>query len=539
MAPGKRQVKARRHLVCNHCHSLVDFAVSGCGKTWSETTEEGFTFQCLGCWKVDCLTAELARLTDIVKGMQSGGRVIARTTNGERTTGNMTCRKVTGEKVTIEKEGGTRGQEMREVDATGGKTNGKEMRGDVTKRKSITRTMTGRKETGKENRESGRGKVSNQGDAKRRSYSEAVIEGIENRKRGYTEKPNTRGIDKDSKKTSAKNSLESPTEFGYKCGPSKKYFKRGDLAVKQEEEYLKKYKKNLLINKPKQADKSDAVASSSQTGQEEKHRLSRKEVIWRLRERGEPITLFGETEEEAFQRLKKLEMLEPEVDKGFKNDMQTAMDEVDRVYLKEVLKSAGCDPTVARSTDVKVKDDIVSIEEILKSAESLGKGDTALDCDVILNFLKLILKKWGDALNSRDVQDKMAFRGKLTSAMHTQTVSYIKPLFRSLKTRDVDPGILVCLVDIVRFLLDRNYLKANDAYLEMAIGNAPWPIGVTMVGIHARTGREKIFARNVAHVLNDETQRKYIQALKRLMTQCQTFFPTDPSRSVEYQPTIT
>ena len=55
-----------------------------------------------------------------------------------------------GKKVTVEKEGGTRGQEMREVDAAGGKTNGrKEVRGDVTKRKSITRTMTGRKETGK------------------------------------------------------------------------------------------------------------------------------------------------------------------------------------------------------------------------------------------------------------------------------------------------------------------------------------------------------------------------------------------------------
>ena len=35
----------------------------------------------------------------------------------------------------------------------------------------------------------------------------------------------------------------------------------------------------------------------------------------------------------------------------------------------------------------------------------------------------------------------------------------------------------------------------------MAIGNAPWPIGVTMVGIHARTGREKIFAQNVARIL--------------------------------------
>ena len=166
--------------MCNYCHSLVDFAVSGCGKTWSEATEEGFTFQCLGCWNVDCLTAELARLTEIVKGMESGGRVIAWKTNGERTTGNMTCRKVTGEKVTVEKEGGTRGQDMREVDATGGKTNGrKEVTVDVTKRKSITRTMTGRKETGKKGttEKAAGGKVSNQGDAKRRSYSEAVIEG--------------------------------------------------------------------------------------------------------------------------------------------------------------------------------------------------------------------------------------------------------------------------------------------------------------------------------------------------------------------------
>ena len=64
--------------MCNHCHSLVDFAVSGCRKSWSETTEEGFTFPCLRCWKVDCLTAELARLTDIVKVMERGGRMIAR-----------------------------------------------------------------------------------------------------------------------------------------------------------------------------------------------------------------------------------------------------------------------------------------------------------------------------------------------------------------------------------------------------------------------------------------------------------------------------
>lgn len=75
-------------------------------------------------------------------------------------------------------------------------------------------------------------------------------------------------------------------------------------------------------------------------------------------------------------------------------------------------------------------------------------------------------------------------------------------------------------------------MKANDAYLQMAIGNAPWPMGVTMVGIHERSAREKIFSNQVAHVLNDETQRKYIQAIKRIMTWAQKKYPNDPSKCV-------
>ena len=123
---------------------------------------------------MDCLTAELPRRTDIVKGMERRGRVIARKTNGKRTTENMTCRKMTGEKVRVEKESGTRGQQIIEVDATGGKMKGrKEMRVDVTKRKSIIRMMTGRNEAGKKGttEKAAGGKVNEQVDATRRSYS--------------------------------------------------------------------------------------------------------------------------------------------------------------------------------------------------------------------------------------------------------------------------------------------------------------------------------------------------------------------------------
>ena len=72
------------------------------------------------------------------------------------------------------------GQERREVHVTGGKMNGrKELRVNVPKGKSITGMMTGRKDAGKKGTTemAGGRKVNDQGDATRRSYSEAVIEG--------------------------------------------------------------------------------------------------------------------------------------------------------------------------------------------------------------------------------------------------------------------------------------------------------------------------------------------------------------------------
>jgi len=43
--------------------------------------------------------------------------------------------------------------------------------------------------------------------------------------------------------------------------------------------------------------------------------LPRKEVIRRLRDRNEPIILYGESDIEAFRRLRKLEISEPEINR--------------------------------------------------------------------------------------------------------------------------------------------------------------------------------------------------------------------------------
>uniref|UniRef100_A0A3Q3FV37 Pre-mRNA-splicing factor 18 n=1 Tax=Kryptolebias marmoratus TaxID=37003 RepID=A0A3Q3FV37_KRYMA len=294
---------------------------------------------------------------------------------------------------------------------------------------------------------------------------------------------------------------------------SKKCFKRADLARKEKEDYFIRCGYKVDIDKKVENEPSTStnpVLELELTEEKLPMTLSRQEVIRRLRERGEPVRLFGESDYDAFQRLRKIEILTPEVNKGLRNDLKAAMDKIDQQYLNEIV-GATESGDVDTQHDLKVHEENTTIEE-----------------------LEFLLGVWAKDLNSREDHVKRSVQGKLASATHSQTESYLEPLFKKLRKKNLPADIKESITDIIKFMLEREYVKANDAYLQMAIGNAPWPIGVTMVGIHARTGREKIFSKHVAHVLNDETQRKYIQGLKRLMTICQKQFPTDPSKCVEY-----
>ena len=105
--------------------------------------------------------------------------------------------------------------------------------------------------------------------------------------------------------------------------------------------------------------------------------------------------------------------------------------------------------------------------------------------------------------------------------------------------------ILNKLYNITHWSLLREYILANQNYMDLSIGNAPWPIGVTMVGIHERSGRAKIFTSEIARkhvnltpvpnfidIMNDESQKRYVQAFKRLLTICQKHRPTDLTKMV-------
>ncbi|KAM8974676.1 pre-mRNA-splicing factor 18 isoform 2-T2 [Pelodytes ibericus] len=315
----------------------------------------------------------------------------------------------------------------------------------------------------------------------------------------------------------------------------KKYFKRSELAEKEKEAYFERcgFKVNKQEEEEMPSSSSNPVLELEMAEEKLPMTLSRQEVIRRLRERGEPIRLFGESDYDSFQRLRKIEILTPEVNKGLRNDLKAALDKIDQQYLNEIV--GGQETTEEDSqNDLKVHEENTTIEELEVLGECLGQGNDNKDMDTINKVLRFLLGVWAKDLNAREDYVKRSVHGKLASATQKQTESYLKPLFRKLRKKILPADIKESITDIIKFMLQREYVKANDAYLQMAIGNAPWPIGVTMVGIHARTGREKIFSKHVAHVLNDETQRKYIQGLKRLMTICQKHFSTDPSKCVEY-----
>lgn len=219
----------------------------------------------------------------------------------------------------------------------------------------------------------------------------------------------------------------------------------------------------------------------------------------RLRERGEPVRLFGESDRDRSIRLRQIEVLEPEINKGLRNDFKAALDKIDQEYLDEMTRQMDKDSGES-SVNVTVQDDGQTWDDIKTMAGKLGQNKEK-DQETILTALKFLLNVWAKRLNSRPESEKRSAQGKQQSAIYTQTSDYLKPLFKQLRRKSIQPDIRDALARIVQHLLQREYVKANDSYLQMAIGNAPWPLGVTNVGIHQRTGREKIFAKYVARIL--------------------------------------
>jgi len=264
---------------------------------------------------------------------------------------------------------------------------------------------------------------------------------------------------------------------------------------------------------------------------------SRKETINSLRALRQPVTLFGEDDYARYQRLCKFEQ-EKGDDEGRNGERNFFQEEkkMDEEHEEKDGESANIHINIGELT----QDDVIESTERFnvkhynykKFEINLKKDSRIMKCDVILSWIKKMMKEWVADMDKHGEEWKKSGYGKAEAGMYRQCRRYIKPLIKHLKKYELHDEILDGLYYVIRYTFIKEYVKAHDKYLELSIGNAPWPMGVTMVGIHERSGRSRIFTSQVAHILNDETQRKYLQSIKRLLSICQKHYPSDPSKTV-------
>lgn len=262
--------------------------------------------------------------------------------------------------------------------------------------------------------------------------------------------------------------------------------RRREEAAREEE---RKRRKRLGL--PELKNEDSAEASGDGEGEDD---IPDEELLAKLRALGEPATLFGESHRTRLRRYRKLTTV---VTKG---PIPTTLQLVDEKDMK------------------------------LDGAMPKDKESRKYVFRQLASYFTMVLREWESALAKEERRDTFESRAAVNAMV--QSRENMVPLFRKLEKGDLDDDILEPVIEIVKAAQERRYVDANDGYLRLSIGKAAWPIGVTMVGIHERSAREKLHNGERGHVMGDEVTRKYLQSIKRCLTFAQVRWPPEDVRQL-------
>lgn len=267
-----------------------------------------------------------------------------------------------------------------------------------------------------------------------------------------------------------------------------------------EEERARRKRLGLPELLPEQEESEDEGGGDDGDEANELARLNDEELTAKLRGLGEPAVLFGETRAARIKRLRRL----------------------------TTVVSQGPIPT----TLALVEEKDMKVDETVPPADD--KAARKWLFRQLASYFTMILKEWEIALlkEQRESGSADTVAGRQAYSAMVQCKQTMTPLFRKFEKADLDESVLKSVVEIVRAAQERRYVDANDEYLRLSIGKAAWPIGVTMVGIHERSAREKLHNGERGHVMGDEVTRKYLQSIKRCLTFAQVRWPPEDVRQL-------
>lgn len=161
--------------------------------------------------------------------------------------------------------------------------------------------------------------------------------------------------------------------------------------------------------------------------------MTEDEAITHLRALGEPARLFGESHAQRTRRVKRY------------------------LAAADARTEAAAPP--------------LTEPEMVLSMKDVGTNDDKVYRQLAAWFT-LVLREWDRALEERASSVKESFQGKAATRSMAQAKLYMGPLFQHFKNRDLKEELYSKVCEIVVEAQARRYVKANDLYLRLSIGNA-------------------------------------------------------------------
>ena len=275
---------------------------------------------------------------------------------------------------------------------------------------------------------------------------------------------------------------------GDKYNPYEKYFKENKNIEQKKEE--KEEEKIVLLNKKRFLD------SDEESDEKNKNK--------------EKIILSEEDKEENKEERKNIELKE-----------EKEIIKYDRNKSKYKLTIKPSYITIEKKDNVKKR--IVDYSLFSNEYKS----------NELYNWINLTLEDW-ESYIKESISNKRIKSNIVSKELekYQQCSQNVKPLLNLLQEKKLNQVILDKLFTVMVFAENKDLLNANDRYIDLSIGNAAWPMGLTMVGIHQRTGKSSISPAQVAYILNDEITKKYLQSIRRILSFLQIRYNIAPSESV-------
>ncbi|KZZ93886.1 Prp18 [Moelleriella libera RCEF 2490] len=332
----------------------------------------------------------------------------------------------------------------------------------------------------------------------------------------------------------------SKTKGGF-SDTSKKFLKQSEVEEQRKAAYLAEQKALEEERQSKAAAKrkrEEEIAAENAAREDKRRKLA--EESRKLRQERE--------EEEERQRRKRLGLPELAKSKNGENTDGADENDVPEEELQKGLRAIG-EPYIvfgeshaARMRRYKRLTTVMSAGPIPTTLALVEEKDMRVDGTVpkdkqgrqwlfrqLASYFTMVLAAYERAM---DEERNDTSASKQAYATMVQTRENMKPLFRRFESGDLDDSLIEPIVQIVKALQERRYVDANDDYLRLSIGKAAWPIGVTMVGIHERSAREKLHNGEKGHVMGDEVTRKFLQSIKRCLTFAQVRWPPTDLRQL-------